>query len=226
MRYKAAAVALVIALAVGAVHAQGLALCVKPGMLVNAAHVGYKTDFMFIGGGLEFATVGASTKSTMTDSTTNPPTVHNYNSKYDVSLFLPQVAARFFFGGGEEGGGSVMGGMGAGEGGGVVRPYAAISAFYSLSAARITSSDGETTVRDTASERQIHDVLDGNIGGTVAVGGEYFFSSSFSIGGEFGCRMLFAGQKSSSGYEGWSEVTTSNLGIGVVYTALGLNFYF
>jgi len=38
--------------------------------------------------------------------------------------------------------------------------------------------------------------------------------------------MLFAGQKSSSGYEGWSQVTTSNLGLGVVYTALGLNFYF
>lgn len=224
MRRKTAVMALMIVLAIGAVHAQsGFGLCVKPGMLVNAAHVGYKTDFMFIGAGLEFATAGLTTKRTTADSSSTPPEVHNYTDKYDVSLFLPQVAAKFFFGGQQEGGGY---GMDAGQGGGVALPYAAISAFYSLSAVRITSSDGVTTERDTTSERQIHDMLDGKFGGTVGVGGEYFFVPSFSIGGEFGCRLLFGSQETSSGYEGWSDVTTQSLGLGVVYTTLGLNFYF
>jgi hypothetical protein len=148
--------------------------------------------------------------------------VSEFTTKTDASIFLPQVAARFFFGGGGEGGSF---GMGA-EGGGEVRPYAAVSAFYSLSSARVSESDGVTTVRDTAYERQLNDMLTGNFGGTVAVGGEYFFVPGFSIGGEFGCRMLFGSQSESSYYWSGSQVTTESFGLGVVYTALGLNFYF
>jgi hypothetical protein len=211
-------VALVIVIGAGSASAQaGFALCVKPGMLVNAAHVGYKTDNLFAGVGCEFATVGLNSKQTQTDSTYSPPTVYTRTDKYDVSLFLPQVALRYFFGGTGEGETGT---------GGEVRPYAAASAFYSLSAARISSSDGETTVRDTSAERQLRDALDGNIGGTVAFGGEYFFVPGFSIGGEFGCRLLFGGQKSSYAEEGYSYVSANTFGLGVVYTALGLNFYF
>lgn len=212
-----AAAAAVVLIAVGIAHAQGgFALCVKPGMLVNAAQVGYKSDALFAGVGCEFATVGLASKYSHTDSTYDPPYSYSYTSKYDVSLFLPQVALRYFFGGTNAEGG----------GGGVVRPYAAASVFYTLSAVRISSSDGETTVRDTSAERQMRDVLNGNIGGTVAFGGEYFFSSGFSIGGEFGCRMLFGGQKSSYESPGYSYVSSNTLGLGVTYTTLGLNFYF
>jgi hypothetical protein len=217
MRRIVAAVVVVIALVVGSAHAQGgFAFCVKPGMLVNAAQVGYKSDVLFAGLGCEFATVGLTSKYSRTDSTYEPPYSYSYTSKYDVSLFLPQVALRYFFGGTDAEGG----------GGGVVRPYAAASVFYTLSAVRIQTSDGETTHRDTTSERQLRDVLNGNVGGTVAFGGEYFFSSGFSIGGEFGCRMLFAGQKSSYESPGYSYVSSNTLGLGVTYTTLGLNFYF
>jgi len=212
-----AAVAAVVLVAVGVAHAEGgFAFCVKPGMLVNATQVGYKSDNLFAGVGCEFATVGLTSEYSRNDSTYEPPYVYKSTSKYDVSLFLPQLALRYFFGGtGGESGGS-----------GEVRPYAAASAFYTLSAVRITSSDGQTTVRDTASERQLSDALNGNVGATVAFGGEYFFSPKFSIGGEFGCRMLFAGQKSSYESPGYSYVSSSSLGLGVAYTALGLNFYF
>jgi len=217
MRRIVAAVAVLIVLAVGSAHAQGgFALCVKPGMLVNAAQVGYKSDNLFAGVGCEFATVGLASEESVVDSLYDPPMTYDYNSKTDVSLFLPQIALRYFFGRTATEGG----------GGGEVRPYAALSAFYSLSAVRISSSDGETTVRDTSSERAMRDVLNGNIGGTVAFGGEYFFNPSFSLGGEFGCRMLFGGQESSYEYPGYSHVSKNTLGLGVVYTALGLNFYF
>lgn len=217
MRSVVTAVVVVIVLAVGSAYAEGgFALCVKPGMLVNAAQVGYKSDAFFAGFGLEFASAGLTADETEIDSSFNPPEVHKTKINYDVSLFLPQIALKYFFGGtGTEGGG-----------GGVVRPYAAASAFYSLSAVRIQMSDGQVTVRDTSTERQVRDALDGNLGGTVAFGGEYFFSPKFSLGGEFGCRFLFGGQESSQQSPGYSDVIKTTLGLGVAYTALGLNFYF
>lgn len=216
MRSVTTAVIAALVLAVGAAHAEGgFALCVKPGMLVNAAQVGYKSDALFAGFGFEFASVGLTSKETEIDSSFSPPEVHKTTMNYDVSLFLPQVALRYFFGG-----------TGAGGAGGVVRPYVAASAFYSLSAVRIQMSDGQVTVRDTSTERQMRDVLNGNVGGTAAFGGEYFFSPNFSLGGEFGCRMLFGDLESSTTYPGYSDVTKNALGLGVVYTTLGLNFYF
>ena len=206
MRYKVTAMTLVIAIAAAAAYAQGgFAFCAKPGMLVNAAQFGYKSDALFAGVGLEFASVGVSAKSSYTDSSYTS----EYTSKVDVSLFLPQLALRYFFSP-----------TVAGE----VRPYAAASIFYSLSSVRIQTSDGQTTVRDTSAERMLSDVLNGNVGGTLAFGGEYFFTENFSLGGEFGCRALFGGV-SEENYGGTYKYNYS-LGLGVVYTALGLNFYF
>jgi len=209
MRRIVAAAALVIVVAAGAVHAQGgFAFCAKPGMLVNAAQFGYKSDALFAGVGLEFASVGVSTKYSHIDSSYS----YESTSKLDVSLFLPQLAFRYFFSP-----------TAAGE----VHPYAAASVFYSLSSVRIQTSDGETTVRDTSAERIVSDVLNGNVGGTLAFGGEYFFTENFSLGGEFGCRALFGGvSEESSGYYGGTYKYDYNLGLGVVYTALGLNYYF
>jgi hypothetical protein len=206
MRCKATAVVLATALAVGAVHAEGgLAFCMRPGLLINAAHIGYKTDNLFVGAGLEFASASVSTKYTSESYT--------YTDKVGVSVFLPQVAARVFFGHiGEEASGA-----------GYARPYGGASLFYSIAGASITGSDGETTWRDTTSERLIKDVLGGNVGGTVSFGGEYYIARSLSLGGEFGMRFLFGGTKYESYYE---ETTTASLGLGFTYTTLGLNFYF
>lgn len=205
MRREVAAVVLVVILAAGSAYAEGgLAFCVKPGLLINAAHIGYKADNLFVGGGLEFASVSVSTKSTSESYT--------YTSNVGVSVFLPQVAARMFFGNiGEEASGV-----------GYARPYGGASLFYSIAGASITTSDGETTRRDTTDERMIRDVLGGNVGGTVSFGGEYYIARSLSLGGEFGVRFLFGGTK----YEGYSYTSTSSLGLGFTYTTLGLNFYF
>jgi len=205
MRRKAAAVVLVIAFAVGAVHAEGgLAFSVKPGLLINAAHIGYKTDNLFVGGGLEFASASVSTKYTSESYT--------HTNKVGVSVFLPQVAARMFFGHISE----------EASGAGYARPYGGASLFYSIAGASITNSDGETTWRDTTAERSIKDVLGGNLGGTVSFGGEYYIARSLSLGGEFGIRCLFGGTKYESSY----STQIASLGLGFTYTTLGLNFYF
>ena len=205
MRRTVAVVALVVVLATGAIYAEGgLAFCVKPGLLINAAHIGYKTDNLFVGAGLEFASASVSTKYTSESNTST--------SKYDVSVFLPQAAARMFFGriGGES------------SEAGFARPYGGASLFYSIAGASITSSDGETTWRDTTAESSVKDVLGGNLGGTVSFGGEYYIARSLSLGGEFGIRYLFGGTKYESSY----STQTASLGLGFTYTTLGLNFYF
>lgn len=227
MRRKATAVVLVLAFAVGAVYAQGgLALCVRPGMLINAAHIGYKSDMFFIGGGLEFASASWKDDETRTVNDTGPYSETTYTVKYvtkmDASVFLPQVAAKVFFGGG----GSEDGGQAAGS----VRPYLGASAFYSLAMVSASTTYDDSTYKDTTTSRMLQDVLGGNLGGTVSFGGEYYISSSFAFSAEFGARFLFGGidQKYHyDNYNGYQDVAMkSKLGLGLTYTTLGLNFYF
>lgn len=209
MKYAVAAIAFAC---IPALANPGLGLSVKPGMLVNAAHFGYNTGSLFAGAGLEFASISAESKSTYE----SPETTMTSSSKLGATVFLPQLAARLFLGGAGEGaeGGSM---------GGEVKPYVWLSAFYSLATASVTFNDEP----DTTTARQLRDALSGNIGGTVAFGGEYYFAPGFSVGGEFGVRMLFGGMKTESNYGGeYSYISDNNLGLGFTYTAVGLNFYF
>lgn len=184
----------------------GFGLIVKPGMVVNAAFLGAKSDAFFAGAGLEFASVGFSNKYTYEEGSSS--------QKADVSVFLPQLAGKVY-----------LGSSGEGDGG-TVRPYAWASLFYSVATSKVTSTYGTTTTRDTTTEREINDLLGGNLGGSLAFGGEYFFAQRFGVSGEFGARLLFGGQKSTYEYGEYSETMTTNLGLGITYTALGLNFYF
>lgn len=191
----------------------GFGLCVKPGMLVNAVHFGAHTGSMFAGFGLEFASVSTEQKSTYQ----SPDTTTNSTTKTAVNLFLPQLGAKIFLGGGDEGSDQT----------GHADPYVWLGGFYSLATASATYSDGDTSYSDTAWAREVRDVLGGNFGGAIAVGGEYYFSPHFSVGGEFGVRMLFAGTKDEHDYgEGYKSIAQQNLGLGVTYTTAGLNFYF
>ncbi len=48
------------------VQSSGLALSIKPGMLVNGVHFGYKTNMLFAGVGLEFGSVSVNSKYRVT----------------------------------------------------------------------------------------------------------------------------------------------------------------
>lgn len=190
----------------------GLAFSVKPGLVLNAAQIGYKADNFFLGGGLEFASVSFSTSIIYEDESGTS----RYSDKFDVSVFLPQVAARAYFGSiGSES-----------REAGYARPFAGASLFYSLACASVTESDGETTRHDTTMEKTIRDLLGGNLGGTLVFGGEYYIARGLALSGEFGVRYLFGGAKSTYDYYDYKYTVQSKLGLGVTYTALGLNFYF
>jgi hypothetical protein len=186
----------------------------KPGLAVNAAHFGYATENLFVGAGLEFASVSYGLKYTTRetlDYEEPKETTFSHTNNVSGMLFLPQVAAKYYFGGSTEGT----------EGTGV-RPYVWASAFYSISSVSMTSD----TTHDTAFARQANDLLTGNIGGTLALGAEYAFSKNFGISGEFGVRMLFGSTRSDYHVYRGTETMDNTLGLGVAYTALGVNYYF
>lgn len=202
----------------------GLAFSVRPGLLINAAQVGYKTDNFFIGGGLEFASASWSNsyENVTHDTTVTPETTHTYKygSKIGASVFLPQVAAKYFWGGAEA----------ANKDAGYARPFVGASLFYSIALANATTTDGNSTYKDTTTSRSLQDILGGNLGGTVSFGGEYYISHSLSLSAEFGVRYLFGGTDVKYHYDGFSgpidDATKDKLGLGFTYTTLGLNFYF
>ena len=91
-------------------------------------------------------------------------------------------------------------------------------------------TDGDSTYADTSASKSLKDVLDGNFGGTLSFGGEYYIARGLSLSAEFGTRFLFGGTDIKyryDNYQGPEEVALKEkLGLGFTYTTLGLNFYF
>jgi len=199
----------------------GLGLSIKPGFIINAAHIGYKSDNLFIGGGLEFASASLSANFERTYKDTWGPRdttiTEKYGTKVDASVFLPQVAVKALLGGpGEEDGNER----------GYARPYIWGSVFYSLASVKSSFTYGDSTKHDTLTEKIAGDILGGNLGGTVAIGGEYYIAKSLSLSGEFGCRFLFGGIKQEfrdeySSYVNDVTKLDGKLGLGVTYTTWG-----
>ena len=200
-------ISIIFTLTFSSAQESGLALSVKPGMMINAAHIGYKTGSLFAGFGLEFGSVSVESKTTYKDTVNDSTYVSS--SKNDATVFLPQLATKIFFG------------EASSEGTGAV-PYIWLSVFYSVAMTKVTYG-GES---DTIAAREMRDLLGGNLGGAIAFGGEYNFSSNFSLSGEFGVRLLFGGTKTKYNSYYGERIYEDKLGLGFTYTAMGLNFYF
>jgi hypothetical protein len=223
MRHAMAVAAVAIVAAAGAASAKdGLAFNIRPGLRVNAAQVGYKWNNFFLGGGLEFATASWTHDYEVVhhDTSVFPETTYTYRQtkEENVSIFLPQVAARYYWGGE------------IGREAGYARPFVGVTAFYSIAAVTIMETGSDSVWKDEPASWLAPDSLGGNLGGTVSFGGEYYLSRHLAFNGEFGVRYLFGsfGQthRDSESY-GYSDVwLDERLGLGLTYTTLGLNFYF
>jgi len=223
MRYAVVVVAVAMVAAAGVANAEGLAFAVRPGLLINAAQVGYKGDNFFVGGGLEFASASWSNSyERVHHDTLDPETTYTYKygTSTKASVFLPQVAAKYFWGGGGDGEREA----------GYARPFVSTSLFYSIASVGVTRTADDSTYSDTTTSRSVQAILDGNLGGTTSFGGEYYISRNLSLSAEFGVRYLFGSSDVKyryNDYSGPDEVAMKDkLGLGFTYTTLGLNFYF
>lgn len=175
--------------------------------VTSAAHFGYRAGSFLIAVGLEYSGYSGEDRDIYRDTSGHADS-SSVSSALRYSIFLPQVSARYYFGGaGEEGS----------QPDGTISPYVGLSAFYSIG-----SSDYiEYGVRDTSVIRMLNDDLTGDFGGTVAVGAEYAFNQRFSIGGEFGLRLV------STSVGDQPEPYTVHDEVGAeTHAALCLNYYF
>lgn len=216
----------VVGLAVCATAWAGFAMSIKPAIVApsivtlspsygitlplsvvsSAAHLGYRGSNFFAGAGLEYSGYSAEVRDIYRDTSGHQDS-SSISGAVRYSIYLPQVAARYYFGGG---------GVGSEQGGGI-SPYVGASAFYSIGSTDYI----DYGVRDTAMIRQLNRELTGNLGGSVAFGAEYAFSPSFSIGGEFGLRLVSI----VLGDEPESSTVQSEVGA-ETHAALCLNYYF
>jgi hypothetical protein len=203
-----------------------LNFAVKPGLTGNSGQFGINVGGVMVFGGLEYLRTTSSLEEsgsnlayyynyqTYTASYTLQP--YSYTSEASMNVYVPFVGAKILFGGRE-----------ANKTGAYITGIIGKPMFSSKS----ISNGKEST-----------DSFFNNLSAWMLMagfGGEYFFSESFSIGGEFGLRVILVSYKeenpettqlydySTSTYKNYTtpHKYNLNLGMGITYSTLVLNYY-
>ena len=187
---------------------------VSPGLVLNEAYFGYKMGDLVPYIGVQYLSAGLSLDES--GQRIDGGTVVNYTEENELSgsIFMPFLGAKYFLIHEKD-----------------LKGYLNASIYKPLISAD-ESAAGEA-------KEYIDDVVD-NIsiwGIQIGVGSEYFLAKSFSIGGEFGFRMLFGSYTETDTYTDYLppdydepvELTTDyewGAGLNALYAKFTLNFYF
>ena len=210
-------------------HTQ-LLFSVKPGLTGNSAQFGIKLGGLMAFGGLEYFRTATTTEESGMRlvyhySTIYPYTntyqLEPYSDKYEASVnaYVPFVGAKVLLGGRESGK------IGAYITGIIGKPF--------LSGKTVSNGI------ESESTKKFFD----NLSAWMFLGGfgtEYFFSENFSIGGEFGLRVflinyneesnepmsVYNSQTGTYQYYNTQNKYKFDLGMGITYSTLVLNYYF
>lgn len=190
---------------------------ISPGMQLNGALFGYKLKkcVPYIG----FQMMGGSVNFTETGKKHDPNTgdVIDYKDLYKASgaVYIPSLGCKYFF-------------IETNK----LKAYANLSVSKFLLSAKVEDSN------DPAATVDLKKALDNTriYGAQLGFGTEYFFDGNFSIGGEFGFRMIHVNFKeertetisdpNTGNLISYSRVSTSKINFNPTYTKLSLNFYF
>ena len=208
---RRAAVALVVLLVIVPLSAQAdsFHLILRPGTQLQSGSIGYSTGSIMAYAGFDLLGVGADFEYTAVETYTD------YWEGYDVreewgsslsgsaTLFMPHLGGRFSVGQGD------------------VRPYVFGSLFKSFAFVNAESDwyerryiDGVLVYEDEGSDELDDDVeefmesLLGFWGLNLGVGAEYQMSERFSLGAEFGMRMVFTSAtrgETTTDYDDWYD---------------------
>jgi hypothetical protein len=212
---------------IGTANAQ-IMFSVKPGLTGNAAQAGLKIGGLMAFGGIEFFRTSATTENS------GSRVEYNYNTypyqsflvqysdktEFSTTAYIPFIGAKILLGGKETGktGAYVTGIIG--------KPF--------ITGKQVSNG------KESESAKKFFESLSAWMfqGG---FGAEYFFSDDFSIGGEFGLRALLVNYKEENNqqttqvydyqtgqYKTYSTPSKYNfdLGVGITYSTLVLNYYF
>ncbi|MBN2564621.1 MAG: hypothetical protein JXB46_02815 [Candidatus Eisenbacteria bacterium] len=236
MLYRAALV-LVMLLVLMPVHVcaedGSMQLIMRPGSSLQSASLGYNMGALTPYAGLDIVGISgdASTKEVEIENYYDARTEYRYENESSLSgsamLIMPHVGIRYAFGQGD------------------VRPYVFGSVFKSFASVSAEAKeterwyeDGELVDSDESgddldedTEKMLESLL-GFWGLNLGVGGEYLMTERFSIGAEFGLRMVFTSTSRDGGSsyddywyeesESWEEEASASLRI--TYASIFLGF--
>lgn len=202
---------------------------VKPGLFGSSGQFGLNVGGVMVFGGLEYIRTATTTEESGTRivysyMNTFPFTTSYQLEPYDnkneasVNIYAPFVGAKILLGGGESGktGAYITGAIG--------KPF--------------ISGKSVSNGKESESTNKLFDGLSTWMF-TAGFGGEYFMSEDFSIGGEFGLRVFLVSYKEedteqipaydfqtgTTKYYNTTRKYDFDLGLGITYSTLVLNYY-
>ncbi len=189
---------------------------VSPGLHFNSAYFGVKlkdkvvpyVSFQYFGGSMNASQTGEEF-----DYSLNQVTTFNNTYEYKFNAFVPSVGLKWFM---------------------LSKAKLKLFANANFSKPVLTGK----VVNQGQEDPDFRDAIKGlNVfGGEAGLGAEYYFDEQFSLGGEFGLRMLHVGVKESydsyffNPLTGLDQATTieykANFNLRPTYSKISLNFYF
>ena len=218
---------------------------VKPGTIINSAYFGIQKSKIIPFFGADIIWLSASAEYSDSDesyynygTTTNEwKYIETGNYSGHAFLFIPHVGTKFLFGNKD------------------VKPYFWCDVFFSIPSVNAESDwkreswsyqDGQLTDHDIEKgsdgvDEKTKDAIKDALsfwGLSFGSGAEYFFSPNFSIGGEYGLRLIFnpveyeeKDEDSDTGYdytyryiEKWQG--EASIALKITYATVSINFYF
>jgi hypothetical protein len=230
-----------------------LTFTVRPGKLINNAELGYRMRSLIPYAGCDIVWMTASFQSDWSDESYESwegetyRDLHTEHMEYDGSafLFIPHLGAKYC--------------LNPNLASGKMIPYAKGSLFFSIPIVKAHTKEqddqwyyhnglledhyGDTNEWDLEDNPEEADFVKDILsfwGLDLGFGCEYFFSDNFSLGGEFGLRMLFdkikyknedswqSGDPNSPYYQREKETWDDNISLTfkITQAAFALNYYF
>ncbi len=207
---------LVILLSIPSSANAQVAFSVSPGLGLNSAFVGYQVnDRLLPFVSFQYASFGLSVSETGTDFNYDSNKVENYEytGKLTGGILMPSIGAKYYLANQNK-----------------LKSYGSVAITKPIVVAKL-ENDGEI---DKEFEESVKSLS--LIGGELGFGVEYFFDSNFSIGGEFGLRLITGNYQetydteyfdpNTGDYVPSKTVISVNGRVTPTYTKFCLNFYF
>jgi hypothetical protein len=194
-----------------------LTFSVSPGLSLNSASFGYKMKKCVPFISLQVLSARSVMNETGKRFDAGTGAVVNYKDEYKFSgtIYMPTLGVKYFF-----------------KETNKIKAYGLVSFTKFLFSGNIEDDNDPTAQVDLQDRIKSVRVF----GGQLGFGAEYFFDDNFSIGGEFGIRLLHAKYKDEYTDEvydpntgGYTPSTTTydyKININPTYGKIALNFYF
>lgn len=192
-----------------------LSFSVSPGLSTNAANIGWKINKFVPFIGCQY--FGGKFDYQYTYKQFNYDTfqmeILSAKDEAKVNLFLPTIGVKYFFVETDK-----------------LKAFATLNLSKPILSGKVTTEDGVVDEFDTFFEGiKIW-------AGEFSLGTEYFFDEHFSVGGEFGLRMINVNVRNeydqtvynpiTDDYENFKALSTVKSSIKPTFTRVSLNFYF